>query len=463
MSYDYSWSMPTTNWQPSASFLESATPPLGGPIDGDLVQLPCINVDWLPLLLGAIDQLRNPSTWLDTLSDAALDTVLGRVDYLRSLVAQAVNVPCCSYQVQLAANCELQFSTDGGSTWHPVPGWDANFGPCVKAAIPPVPPPNPEHTPIDQNACNLAGFIAAEVLQQSLVVAHNALTAGNTVLQFFQSLAADIATGNPFLEVLVTVANDMYPTVQAEPIGQVAAASTDPVLRDSLTCAIFNALRGVGYVDSSNFAAIQAAIGAISYTYSWVPPMLSNAWRDMGVQFIQMAEPPGGIDVIDCSGCGPWCFELDFNVAANGGGLLNWVQPPGFSSVWVSGMGWVGVPYADPVDGTKLLLGLQCSLPSTIPLTGMTLVLGSSAGRSGPATYGCSVEFYIGTSPVNTLPLTCGPNPFYTTLGNPSFSSPISCNLIDFSLEVDNVTPAPVLRSIKLHGTGVCPFGTPNC
>lgn len=303
------------------------------------MQLPCINVDWLPLLLGCVDQLRNPSSWLDTLTDSARESVIAQADYLRSILAASVTAPCVNPVVNVAIDCTngLQFQTADG-IWH-VGTSMADICVCTTACLVQLPPPNPGGTAPDQHACNLAGYLATIFLQKALQDAHAALAAGNTVLQYFQQLAADIATGNPFLEVLVTVAQDLYPTVQAQPIADVAAVAGDASLWAEVTCIIYLCIKAKGYLDASNFSCVGTGLGAIVYPKTWVAPLLQNAWNNAGVQFMEKFEAPGGIDDVDCTDCGTAGTTAWFDWTSGNHGFVTVLGNPATN---VTGTGWVG-------------------------------------------------------------------------------------------------------------------------
>jgi hypothetical protein len=97
----------------------------------------------------------------------------------------------------------------------------------------------------------------------------------------------------------------------------------------------------VGYVDASNFAAVQAGLYAISYTSAWVPLALGNYWGDLGLVPIQELQNVGAIDVIDCTGClVNWCTRESYNLSQ--GCSVEFIQAGSRPTTYTPGIGWVG-------------------------------------------------------------------------------------------------------------------------
>jgi hypothetical protein len=86
MAYDPGWDMPQQNWQQQGSFESGEIPPAVSPDAGTQICIGPIAQEWLGVILGALDQLRNPSTWLVP-DDATMYQTLRRVDLLREIIA----------------------------------------------------------------------------------------------------------------------------------------------------------------------------------------------------------------------------------------------------------------------------------------------------------------------------------------------------------------------------------------
>lgn len=454
--YDDDWSMPLPNWQPTGSFIRAATPPVGGPIDGDLVQLPCINVDWLPLVLGALDQLRNPSTWLDTLSDSALESVLDRANYLRSLVAGAVNVPCCNVAMRLNSSCTLQFSTDGGSTWNDVTDWNANFDSCVKAHVPPqVPVPVNPGNPED-NACAIAEWLTEQLWIIAGQKLHDALNAGERVDQFINDLVTQIAAFAPILDVIVGPFQAMYTTQLPEPLANLQTALSDTTFEADVRCAIYSAISGVGYVNFTNFSGVVTAIGAISYTYSYIPTMLANLFNSLGLPAIQALQAVNPITAADCTSCGQtWCHYFDFSVS-DGGWLTTGFS--GFFGNYVPGVGWEGVNIGANYNGVQIYFDLGAAHNITEVQVNLTSNGGSTSGQPhlvGTTNAPGSSYVWSASTP---FPANAPAYAWQSGTGSGSARYAVAAYVSAPS------TATTIIAGIQLRGTGPSPFsGGSNC
>lgn len=455
MTYDGVWSMPTRNWKPSASFLESAAPPLNGPADGPLVQLPCINEDWLPLVLGCLDQLRNPSTWLDTLSDSARELVIDRASYLRSMVAGAVNVPCCNVEMRLNSSCVLQYSTDGGSTWTDVTDWASNFDACVKAHVPPqVPVPAVPGSPT-QSGCAIAEWLTEQLWIIAGQKLHDALNAGERVDQFINDLVTQIAAFAPILDVIVGPFQAMYTTQLPEPLAHLQTALSDTSFEADVRCAIYSAISGTGYVNFANFSAVVSNIGAISYTYSYVPTMLANLFNALGLPAIQALQAVNPITAADCSSCGgTWCYYWDFTTSP---GL--WSPVNGKAS-YSSGLGWLSVPDGSPYETVALYLDMG----GTHTITEMQWNYNAHDGN----TAGQAHEMGVFSVPPPSFSWAC----FTTTpfpVSYPGYIWESASSLCAGRYPALYYTSAPsgghhtIVAGVQLRGTGANPFGADNC
>lgn len=298
--FDPAWDMPAINWQQQGSFEAGELALAYAPDAAPLVCIPPINQYWLPYIQGCLDQLLNPSTWI-TSSDSALNDALDAALRLKQIVGQAGTCPM--YQLQLTAGCVLQYSTDGGVTWNDVAGWDGNFNNCVSAVIIPPIPPNPGHDPTLQHACNISGFLSKEIIQLTVTHAVNGYNTGLTQLQFAQDILDTIAYAFPITAIGLTIFHDLYASITSSTISDFTAASTDPVLWGMVTCAIYDAIKTVGYIDSSNLPAVISNICGMTYTYADVTIALCSFITNVGLQNLQAMQAVGVIDNIDCSGC----------------------------------------------------------------------------------------------------------------------------------------------------------------
>lgn len=103
----------TPSWVAQSSFPDPVAVPADAPITPPYVYV-YFNATWLPYVLGALQQLCRPQTWI-TASQAALDSVLGEAQDLLAQIAAANGPQPPIFQVTAAGL--LQVSSDGGVTW----------------------------------------------------------------------------------------------------------------------------------------------------------------------------------------------------------------------------------------------------------------------------------------------------------------------------------------------------------
>lgn len=320
---------PTENWQAQSSYAEHVTPPSSEP---DATPLVCVqfNQNWLPYILGSLLQLTQPAAWAAS-SPAALQTVLDQATRLVEVFGEAAL--CTMLTFRFTSGCVLQFSLDGGTTWTDVSGWPTFAPGCYTGATgPPGPtgppgawdpgnPGNPFGVSVAQQACNIAGYLATQIIQQSISQAVTSISATQTYLNFQAALTPFLTGFDPVLEFVAIAAAALYAAIQAGTLAHFSFAATDAALWSAVTCAIYGATKTDGYVTSANFAAVHSAIAALSYTYPDVITVIAayvNNLTAVGLRQLQLA---GAVAIIDCSGCGtPPLNALQFVASATGNG-----------------------------------------------------------------------------------------------------------------------------------------------
>lgn len=484
MVYDPAWDMPKANWQQQGSFEIPEIPPAYEPDAEPLVCLPAINQYWLPYLMGALDQLRNPSSWL-VVDDDAMYTTLARVTKLREMLG--IRAVCMSYavrfdrvtcqlqqsvdggttwtevdgwsdfvsclppqtQVQLTDACALQESFDGGTTWETVPGWAEHFGPCVQDAMPVIGlPPNPGDQSPDQLACSIASYLANQVILEGLQAATTAITDDLSLL----SMADTILTVIPefiLVRAFVDGASIVYTAVQEGVLSDFEAALTDASLWLAISCAIYEAIVGDGYVTPANCAAIAANIHAIAYTPSDVQDAIDAYVAAIGCAGLAQISQRAGLEVgADCSSCGGWCYKWDFT--ANDGGWAPYPAGTGVDGVWTTGVGWVGV-----LEGIVQELIIYVDLGAEVHIDEMTLWL-TTDNTASTGDRVVAFQDVPGTT-TDVIGLGLGATPFPGSLATilPAWTSRYL--VLNFASEFGPLTPDSV-KYITIAGTGTQPI-----
>lgn len=442
--------VPERGWLPATSFPEPLAPPSVDPDAAPTVQV-CVNRQWVPYIVGALAQLVQPVIW-DVPDVAALQTTIERATDLMALFQS----PDSCMQLRFnGTTCNLEQSVDGGVTWTPVDGWAANFDACVKAHIPPQVPPNPAGDLGNQHACNIAGFLATDLIQLTMTAMDTAIATSQSEKDFAVGIIKSLAFAFPITAAAGTAFGAFYDYVSAQIASQVHTAATDPALWSAVTCAIYTAIRPVGYVDGTNFGSVQTALNALSYNLSWVHTALANYWGNLGLQNIQAAQAVGALAVVDCTGCGgPWCHEFDFRLATNG-----FTVSGGTNATWVSGTGWLG-GYEPGPDVMRLWIA-----GSPWPVHGVVNRI--SLFYSDPFPGSAINENHIPhvtlfSSGVDVFTFNL-PNPF-GGLGRLDIAVPnISADSVSiYLISEHNVTAQAVVYAI-VAGTGTPPFPTLDC
>lgn len=416
MVYDDAWDMPKANWVQQGSFVIPEIPPAYEPDEAPLVCLPAINQYWLPYVMGALDQLRNPSSWL-VADDAAMYLTLNRVTKLREMLG--IRAECGGMLIRFdGASCQLQQSTDGGTTWTEIEGWGdfvsclppqtrleftdgcvlqdslddgttwvdvggwaANFGPCVQAAAPIIGlPPNPGDQTPEQLACSIATYLAEQIIVGAMGLAVTAITDNLSLLTFGASVLSLIPEF-----VIVRLGYDaiatLYGYVAEGTLTDYEDALTDAPLLAAVTCAIYGCIVGDGYVKPNNIACILAAISAITYAHADVITAINGYLSSLGAEGLAQLSQVAGLETgADCSGCSAWCVH--FNFALSDGG---WTAATGLA-VYTPGFGWdsVGPRGAYEADAITIYFGPAGHLLSAVRVVA---TFGNSVGAGGRSAY----------------------------------------------------------------------------
>lgn len=282
------------------------------------------NEHWLLYVLGALFQLTQPAIYDPTSGDVSV--AQQQAQTLMAIIGSAGE---CTDMLtfRFTDTCILQYSVDGGTTWVDVPGWDTFSPSCFTGPEGPAgpvgpaggfdpgtPPYQPGQT-TSQLACSVAGFIATEIIQAGVSETLSGFNLGHDVVDIATAILTTII-GGPLVGVVATTAvNALYNAIASGTTAHFTSALSDPTLWADVTCAIFAATSGDGYVTSSNFAAVEAAICAIGYVYPDVVSAICDYVTNLGYSGIAALQIPGAVAVVDCSGClppvGSNCLDFD--------------------------------------------------------------------------------------------------------------------------------------------------------
>lgn len=444
--YDPAWNMPRENWVPQGSFYGGISPPAVPPDGGTPVCIGPIALEWLDIISGALDQFAIPDTW-KVANDDEMFAILSQVHKLKYMLWTA---RCADVATQVRfTGCILQTSTDGGVTWTDIPGWSLEtFGECVRNALPP-PPPHLGPTPIEQRACNIAGFLATSVLESCLGGAINLWTDTQTKVQFAHNLISPILEVSlPELDLWVEAAYITFLAITDAVIADLRTSLGDPVLWSLVTCAIFNAIVTEGEVTDGNYAGAVANVCALTYGSGLAVAMICNFMTAAGSANFRMLQVQGAMDDVDCSGCSHvWCFRWDLTA-----GLGPWTIIEG-DGVWVPGVG-----VQSTIVGGEARIELDLVLPHSFINAAIDVCVTTggtpAAGGRVAIHYLGGVNHGAGSFDSATAMADCGRS-----------RAPVAGAFDEVVVRwFDTISTDPVtICSIAISSNGASPYGPNNC
>jgi hypothetical protein len=229
-------------------------------------------------------------------------------------------------QVRFTDACGLETSADGGATWSAVPGWADNIPTCFSGwltaaggVVIPTDPPNPGNLSADNEACNIATWLAGGILKQAMTQATNSVAGSIAKLDFLAGLGALVPGVDLVLDLFAFAAVGMYNAIAGGTLGDYQTAEADSTLWANLTCAIYGAIKTDGYVTAGNYSAVVDAIGNVSYAHADVITAVKNYASGLGLQGFRQLQQSGVSVDSDCScGTADHCYEFDFTTGQQG-------------------------------------------------------------------------------------------------------------------------------------------------
>lgn len=237
------------------SYLQKVVPPTAEICDVPLYCL-SVNQQWLNYLAGAAMQLAQPSTW-KTDDPSAREIACRRATDLIAEIANAV--------------------------------------PCEQT---PYQPPGVDTA---QQACNIAGYLANVVIRQAMDKALSAAQQDLSVLNFGLVIIRLIPGVGFVYPAFAAAVTGFLQNIIAGNVTHYGDAIGDDTLWAQVTCAIYNAIQTDGDVTDANFPAVQAALCALTYTYSDVTGAICNWVSDLGVANILQAQQTGVLASYTCT------------------------------------------------------------------------------------------------------------------------------------------------------------------
>jgi Collagen triple helix repeat (20 copies) len=455
------------------------TPPGKPPGESPCLLVP-INEEWIPILVGAATLLLRADNW--NLGDTSPEEVIGQASDLLAAITEADN-----YMWRFH-DCTLQFSADAGVSWTDVTDWATGAHGCFDGApgapgapgatgpagadgapgapgatgpagadgapgatgapYSPGPVPNPQGASGDQNACNVAAYLATSVIKASLQKAIDAINADEDLIYTGIAIVALIPGADIPLDLFMGGAALIYKQIQAGTLSDYTAAMADTGLWSDIVCAIYTAILADGQVTNGNFASLVAKVGAVSYAHSAVMTTIVDYLNSLGSQGLEQVQATGGLYVGDCSACDQWCYTWDFMAAAGSG----WSAANG-NATYSAGLGWQSVD-----DGGHGVTALQIQRTDSGYYIDSVEIFGFAGGAASDVGAQRKIQSISGGTPYGHMSGAGG-----------TIDSLVTLNNRITSLEVQMDYPpagggqASTITRVTVHGHGYCPFGTPNC
>jgi len=429
---------PLTPWpSPRSSFVQPVTPPSVDPDEGGLISV-SFNPAWLPVLLGAAQQLVQYTTWIgdEVAKQEAVDRATLLINMLGYPIASVPGAPSTPPIVTRynTTTHVVETSVDGGSTWVPAPGSD----PRTQTTLPP-------QTGVNA-ACNSAASEVAFLNRINDLSTY--LGAGLEATSLAFGILGLLIEFTPTFGILFSVVTAAATGLASAGLTAINLALSSTNL-DLLLCIIYCHLSADNQLDAARLQNVEDDVTTLIGGTDAV--ILNSMLTLQGYGNINNVMA-SHLDTDTCTGCSAcsWCYTFDFTVSTQG-----WNTGPGVNNTThVPGTGWVGGLVSSPNNLNDAEIYRDFS---GINVTSVTGVYTKSAGS--------------GASNVNTLRLyhptaTQVAQSTTNTLGTNQSKTVTYSGVVDriiWDVNSGGSAATVQLKSITIHGTGTNPFGANNC
>lgn len=297
-------------WPPSPALLGTNTSypepiaiPSSQPGDSPTMCVP-INAEWIPIVAGALQQLAQTNIWAGMTEADALAAVGAAWD----LIASVANATACTvFSLQFTMGCTLQYSTDGGTTWTDVPGWDSYFAECVGGSTGGgggAPPPDVPGLTGDVLACNMAGYLIQTLLRQVVMDAITKVVASGFLQDVIDTIVALIPGIDATTPLVIAATDALFTALATGGLATIAAGALTDLVWSKLGCVIYNALNPfIGWTTGAITNVVNAITGS-GLAPDAVLAVIANYVSGLGIPALQSITAPAYITTYDCSQCG---------------------------------------------------------------------------------------------------------------------------------------------------------------
>jgi len=339
---------------PQASFKWPVTPPSSGPGDGPCV---CVsfNEEWVPLILGSLQQLAQDSTWRLGPGDD-IQVVQGRVNQLMEM-----------------------------------------FGASNQCGPGPAPVP-PDVNPDDFD-CGLAGYLVNEVVRQGMQSAIDLATGVGGPQAILFHLLDFVPFGGDIVAGFGNAVTDVAATIGLNTVFNWAQAQAEQALWDAVGCTVYSIVTGVHGFTADTWTTLLSELrnfgGPSQPFFSAVADLLDN-W---GIGNANAIAELAGSTHYDCTGCGSGGGPTTTNPpVANKLGLT---VSDGTTTVHnVTDINVTGGTVGGTPDDSTLTIDVSPPVPLTVTdgvnsvdnVASLRFMCGSVSGTSPDAVYTCPAE-----------------------------------------------------------------------
>lgn len=152
-----------------------------------------------------------------------------------------------------------------------------------------------------QRACNIAGYLAIDVIKQSMQQAVDAINGNKGVLGFTALLW--LIPGAEAVATIGTVLTQFYNALESGTLSDYTDALADPSLFSRIACAIYSAIEADGQVTEANYPTVLANIAGVGYTHGDVISTIHDYVANLGYPGLAAIQGTGALAVYDCTNC----------------------------------------------------------------------------------------------------------------------------------------------------------------
>lgn len=314
------------------SFQVPVVAPTGEP-DAEPLTTVCFSQEWLPYVIGALQQLTLQATWQG--DDDAVTLAVNQAQLLVAMFGSSaggcVNAMCID-GVVYDPDCDcIIWTPPGSSEGIENPTLDPRHSDGLRF------PPNDAEDQKCQAAANMTRFIS-DLISEVVLVVDNAGNAEG-LIAIILPFVIELGPFGILIELVLALAFVLFSAGATA----IASAFTSDVY-DQLTCIFFCNISADGSVTAEQLSTIVTAID--SEIGGLVSTVLGAMFFLMGEVGLSNSGAVGDAPA-DCSSCDcPWCLTVDLR--DNDGGFEAFVGGAGTYATYVPGEGWRSNYFAPP-------------------------------------------------------------------------------------------------------------------